>query len=447
MYFKKRLREAMKSHNPRSGITLVGGSTLILYLAGFAQAERLTDLGTALLDAGNGSVVVSGNGTTVGCIDWYNGGSPPACPSASTGMLTVEGGSTSPFTVGSTGTIQNLAFNTTYPVVDFIAIGGLDFDLIDVRFNTGPAIGICTSPGDTNPGVSCTPADSPFTLTNGLTDPITGMVDTVTIEFTVDAEGYTGSSGTNYNQADPYVGIFTTQQAVQGMNIQGILAMIESGGSVNASWSASFTPSAQTLITGDVPFQIKYAANLNIGESYIDIINTGANGCAVLGPGFGAASGNICVNVYAFDPGEELISCCSCLVTCDQTVNLGVNRDLLSNPAITSIGGVPVSYTSVTVKLLATLAGTGGSGTTCSQSAANVGATTTGVTGLAAWGTTLHGNPTGGYDTTETPFTPATLSPGEAASLGGRCAAILGNGSGAGICNSCRAGALGAGKI
>ena len=51
--------------------------------------------------------------------------------------------------------------------------------------------------------------------------------------------------------------------------------------------------------------QVGYAANLNIGESYIDITNTGANGAPLLGPGFGAASGNICVNVYSFDPGER----------------------------------------------------------------------------------------------------------------------------------------------
>ncbi len=209
----------------------------------------------------------------------------------------------------------------------------------------------------------------------------------------------------------------------------------------NVFLAALFSSVAAFAQTADAPFQVRYAANLTIGESYINITNTGANGAALLGPGFGTQSGNICVNVYAFDPGEELISCCSCLVTPDQTVNLGVNRDLTVK---TLTGVVPAS---VTVKLLATLAGTNGSGTSCTNSAATVGATTTGVAGLAAWGTTLHANPTGGYDTTETSFTPATLSAGEAASIGGRCAAILGNGSGFGICNSCKAGALGASSL
>jgi hypothetical protein len=35
-------------------------------------------------------------------------------------------------------------------------------------------------------------------------------------------------------------------------------------------------------------FQVKYAANLTIGESYINITNTGANGASILGPGYGS---------------------------------------------------------------------------------------------------------------------------------------------------------------
>ena len=201
---------------------------------------------------------------------------------------------------------------------------------------------------------------------------------------------------------------------------------------------------AQNPITADSPFQVRYASNLNIGESYVNITNTGANGASLNGPGLGAA-GNICVNVYAFDPGEELISCCSCLVTPDQTISLGVKANLTFN---TLTGVIP---TSVTVKLLATLAGTGGSGTSCTNSAATAG---TGVTGMAAWGTTLHADPVAGvYDTTETPFTPSTLSAGELASITNRCTGIIGNGSLHGQCvgalgaAACGAGALSGSKL
>jgi len=235
----------MNHYTPRVWLTLAGVSAIILSAAGVAQAAKLTNSGTAILDAGNGAVDVSGNGVTTGCIDWYNGGSPPPCPDSNTATLTVEAGSTSPFVVNSTGTIKNLDFDSVYPMVDFVSIGALDFDLLDVRFNTGASIGDCSGPAATDPGVSCTPADSPFTLTNGLADPKTGQVDTVSIALTVDAEGYTGSSGTNYNQADPYIGIFTTQQAIQGMNIQSILNAIGTGGSIDASWSATLTPIAE----------------------------------------------------------------------------------------------------------------------------------------------------------------------------------------------------------
>jgi hypothetical protein len=192
----------------------------------------------------------------------------------------------------------------------------------------------------------------------------------------------------------------------------------------------------------DSGFQVRYAANLNFGESYIAITNTGANGAALLGPGLGAQVGNICVNVYAFDPNEELISCCSCYVTPDQTVNLGVTRDLTSK---TLTGVQP---TSVTVKLLATLAGAGTPTTACSNSAAGPIAIGAVVNGMAAWGTTLHATPvSGSFATTETSFTPSTLSPGELASITGRCASIIGNASGFGQCSSCKNGALGATKL
>jgi hypothetical protein len=197
---------------------------------------------------------------------------------------------------------------------------------------------------------------------------------------------------------------------------------------------------AQNPITADSPFQVRYAANPAAGESWINIVNTGANGAPLLGPGFGGAAGNTCVNVYAFSPDEQLISCCSCLITPNGVKTLGVNSDL----TIKTLTGVVPS--SVVVKLVNTLAGDG-SATSCANSAALAGGAGFPLaTGMAAWGTTLHAAPGGGYATTETAFTPATLSAGELASITGRCSSILGNGSGFGVCLSCRAGALGGAK-
>lgn len=208
--------------------------------------------------------------------------------------------------------------------------------------------------------------------------------------------------------------------------------------------TAAFALDSQgpVLAVTDAPYQVRYAANLSIGESYINILNDGFNGTSPNGPGLGGAVGNICVNVYAFDPNEEMIACCSCLVTPDQVVNLGVNRDLTSN---TQTGVVPAS---VTVKLVATLAGTGGTGTSCAASAAAGLTTATIVEGMVAFGTTLHATPVSGtYATTETRFAPAALSDSEVTGLANRCTGIVGNSSQHGICASCRAGALGASKM
>ena len=191
---------------------------------------------------------------------------------------------------------------------------------------------------------------------------------------------------------------------------------------------------AQGQAVLDSPFQVGYAANLVAGESWIHIVNDGANGASQFGPGFGGNAGNICVNVYAFTSDEEMVSCCSCLVTPDQVVHLGVVADILGN---LTLGGVLPS--SLTIKLLATLDGTGGSGgfSGCNNSAAAVAAPGTSVVnGMVAFRTTLHTvgqTPFG----TETPFLPASLGRGELASLAANCANTIGNLSGFGVCGGC----------
>jgi len=174
-------------------------------------------------------------------------------------------------------------------------------------------------------------------------------------------------------------------------------------------------------------FQVRYAANLNIGDSFVDVTNTGATVAA-------GASQNICANIYTFDPAEEMISCCSCVVTPNGLQSLSVLKSLISNPL------TPAIPTSVVIKILAT------ADATCN---ASFGSST--AHGLLAWGTTLHQNtsgiavpPAATYSMTETAFSQATLSGPEFEHLYSTCGFIQSNGSGFGICKGCAAGGLGA---
>jgi hypothetical protein len=228
--------------------------------------------------------------------------------------------------------------------------------------------------------------------------------------------------------------------------------------------------------TLDGPFQVRYASNLTVGDSVVNITNTGANGNNLYGPGFGGPEGNICVNVYAFSPDEQMISCCSCLVTPNGLVHVTANNDLVSN----TLTGIRPN--SIVIKLIASATGTethhhsnsvdtqdpSYSGSDCTNSAALVGTKSFPVTdaGMLAWGTTLHSasnndpptGPASSFSITETPFLPATLDPtrltdhnidgdSELASLANRCTNIIGNGSSFGICRSCRLGGLGGSKL
>ena len=195
---------------------------------------------------------------------------------------------------------------------------------------------------------------------------------------------------------------------------------------------------AQNPITADSPYQVKYASNLTIGDSVVNVTNTGARG-AGFGSGTSASvTGAICVNVYVYDPSEEVVSCCSCPVTPNGLVSLSAKDDLIINPLTSAVP------TSIVIKLLATEP-VGGS---CNNSALLAG-TPTLVPGMAAWGTTLHANTSaaaGTYAVTETAFTPATLSAGELARLAYGCGVVANVGSGFGVCRSCRLGGLGAAR-
>jgi hypothetical protein len=182
-------------------------------------------------------------------------------------------------------------------------------------------------------------------------------------------------------------------------------------------------------VLADDTFQINFATNLNLSDSFLDLTNTGATVSA-------GASQSLCVNVYAFDPAADEIACCTCSVPPNGLASMSVKTSILANT------GTSVMPTSVVVKLVAS---TG----TCNASTITVLAH-----GMAAWMTTTHTltktTPSPNYWTPatttttatqeETAFTQADLSAAELSHITSTCAFIESNDGGSGICKGCTAG-------
>jgi uncharacterized repeat protein (TIGR01451 family) len=202
------------------------------------------------------------------------------------------------------------------------------------------------------------------------------------------------------------------------------VATVSGGGETNTTNDTAGDPTTIDPAAGNISiadaFQVRYAANLNIGDSDVDITNTGTSG------------GNLCANVYTFDPAEELIACCTCSVTPNGLQSLSVRNSLLSNTL------TPAIPTSVVIKIVATN-GTG------ACNASNI-STAQLASGLRVWGTTIHGLPTSPvtYGVSETPFSNSVLSLTELAHITSFCGFIQADASGFGICKGCAAGGLGA---
>jgi hypothetical protein len=232
-----------------------------------------------------------------------------------------------------------------------------------------------------------------------------------------------------------------------------------------ATLALSATAAFGQILTDGAFYAVGYAANLNIGDSVVNLSNSGEQGGFIGALPF-KTEGNICVNVYAFDPAEEEISCCACLVTPNGVNSLSAKADLISNPL------TPAIPTSIVIKLIASEPGLDKTGafTICNPSnvtgtpnAPVVGvlptaffpyyasaALATGdpfvghiAGGLLAWGTTLEQSATPGtYSAVSVPYMTTILSGSELAGLTSTCNFIQSDGSGFGICASCQTGAL-----
>ncbi len=306
---------------------------------------------------------------------------------------------------------------------------------------------------------------TPPSITKGFAAPFIGVGGTTTLTFTISNTNATALTGVTFTDTLP-AGLVLSNAALLLSNCPGNIATTPNmvtltGGTVNANSSCTISvpvvgnasgvltnttstitatgTGAGAVATAVLPvlsndvFQVRYVSNLTIGDSVIDFTNTGASSTVALP----IQNGNLCVNAYVFSPDEQLISCCSCAVTPNGLQSLSARNDLISN---TLTPGVP---TSVVVKLLAS------SQATCNASTVTP-ATLALAPGLAAWGTTIHaapvtaGTPAGTFGITETPFTRSTLSAAELTRLTTLCSFNQVNGSGFGICKSCRLGGLGA---
>ncbi|MBY0507181.1 MAG: hypothetical protein K2X03_24920 [Bryobacteraceae bacterium] len=212
-------------------------------------------------------------------------------------------------------------------------------------------------------------------------------------------------------------------------------------------------PNTSTLPNPEMSYQVRYLSNLNVGESSVNITNTGARGAQLAAGTNTSTTGSICVNAYVFSPDEQMVSCCSCPVTPNGLVSLSATS-LVGNSL------TPAVPTSVIVKLVSTIPLPGATGCTGSASAIRpltpIPQPGQLATGMLAWATTYHNaGPGQPFAATSTPFAPATLSVlptgGDDVSELGRlatlCTYINANGSGFGICRACRLGGLGAGRL
>lgn len=327
----------------------------------------------------------------------FNPGGASEVATAQVVGFTVNGGSVSgsPTLMGdAAGTLPGtLAFQNTAPDNEYyqnITFGSsVTFELV----LSGPAI---TSPNGSTDGTSFflsfyTPGFGAILLTNDSAGPIVEAdIDTSTNPTTITAEGFT----------EPEAEQVSTCPPLNSSNCFGNIFLI--------------TPDAT---------QVNYAPNLNVGDSVVNITNTGSSG------------GNICVNAYAFDPSEEMVSCCACLVTPDGLQSLSDQGDLISNTIS------PSTPTAITITLVASAPVAGG----CNPASPTFASV---VPGMEAWGTKLHALPTSpaSYGVTETKFQDANLNSEELTRLTAFCSFIQSNGSGFGVCKSCRTGGLAGSK-
>jgi hypothetical protein len=146
-----------------------------------------------------------------------------------------------------------------------------------------------------------------------------------------------------------------------------------------------------------------YAHTTGFSDGTVYITNTGLSG------------GNLCADIFVYDPNQEVSECGACLITPNGLQTLSVNNNLTSNPLTGK------TLTTGTIAIIS--AKEAGSGCPLPTTAIVP------TAGLRAWGTHLQV----GNKITETDFQDETLSGSELGALQNGCFAISLAGSGSGV--------------
>ncbi len=169
--------------------------------------------------------------------------------------------------------------------------------------------------------------------------------------------------------------------------------------------------SAQAVTADADTYKVNYFSNANTasapdGTVYVTDVGTSTpNG------------GDVCADIFVFDPSQELTECCGCKLTPDGLRTFSVNTNLTGNP----LTGVVLS--AGMIKILSATVVSGGCGMPTAPKP---------TSGVRAWGTHIQNS---SFTITETDFQDAGLSAAELARLGSECSAIVEVGSGKGKCS------------
>jgi len=192
------------------------------------------------------------------------------------------------------------------------------------------------------------------------------------------------------------------------------LIVVAGVGTANAqsrfAWAAKTATGSTAVLPTDLQ-KVNYFSNANTAgapDGTVEITN----------PGSGV--GNLCAQIYVFDPFQELSECCACEVTPNGLRTLSVNTDLTSNP----LTGVTLSRGEVSI-----VSGVVPPGGVCSPLNTIVYPT------IRAWGTHIQN---GNFAVTETEYSDRQLGTWND-NLLIDCYAIAITGSGHGVC-SCGSG-------